>query len=46
MYVGQEQIDKAAAGNTVNYSALLKAAHKFINDNCFDGTAAFEPQFE
>ena len=46
MYVGQEQVDKAAADNTVNYSALLKAAHKFINDNCFDDTAAFEPQFE
>ena len=46
MYVGQEQVVKAAADNTVNYSNLLKAAHKFINDNCFDGTAAFEPQFE
>ena len=46
MYAGQEQVDQAAADNTANYSNLLKAAHKFINDNCFDGTAAFEPQFE
>ena len=46
MYVEQDEVDKAAADNTVNYSNLLKAAHKFINDNCFDSTAAFEPQFE
>ena len=46
MCVEQAHIDQAAAGNTVNYSTLLKSAHKFINDNCFDGTAAFEPQFE
>ena len=46
MYAEQEQIDQAAAGNTANYSTLLKSAHKFINGNCFDGTAAFEPQFE
>ena len=46
MAVDQDEVDKAAADNTVNYSNLLKAAHKFINDNCFDSTAAFEPQFE